>query len=90
MNDNDDMDSILFDRIDRIETLDDFINWLRDLSQALEDDVVTTVNPWTPAYLECMSAWMEASKHMEPLEVSQGSISLKSMARTMISSLSYE
>lgn len=79
----------LFGRIDKIETLDDFINWVRDLSAFAEVDA-DIQNPATPLYLECLSAVVEVSKHMTPLEVSGGSISLKSMARALMSALSYE
>jgi hypothetical protein len=79
----------LFERIDKIETLDDFVNWVRDLSAFAEADA-DIQNPATPLYLECLSAFMDASKHMTPLEVSEGSISFKSMARALMSALSYE
>lgn len=81
---------ILFDRIDKIETLDDFIDWVRDMSAAAEKDELEIENPWTPAYLECMSAFMTDTMDITPFEVRDGSISLKSMARVLISSLTYE
>lgn len=81
--------TVIHERIDHIETLDDFIVWIRNLSAfAYADKVIE--NGATPDYLESLSAFIEASKHMTPMQVSGASISFKSMAQALFSALDYE
>ena len=76
-------------RIEEIETLDDYTGWIRDLSEFAGKDV-TIENPSTADYLESLSVLIADTKHMTPTEVSDPSISFKSMAKALYSALYYE
>ena len=75
--------------IEEIETLEDYIGWIRDLSEFARKDA-TIENPSTADYLESLSAFITDTDRTAPMEIGGASLSFKSMAQALYGALYYE